>query len=218
MHRRGFSTLLASIVALALPIAGALSASAVPIPSAVYTLNAPVAFSIIGASGTINPYHLSEGDLAPLYASNTICLDGACSVPNNYSTQSWLLVRVNVTSGSLDQVSIGSLFNASTGIGYFTGLGGSAPTSGDSTTNPNTPAASFASLTGSSVPIFAVYNAGALPSGGGPFGAGATNFTVRVGGSANQVQGKMTTLIPEPTTGLLFGLGLVALGAARRRR
>jgi hypothetical protein len=207
-----------TLAVLAVALAVAAPAAATSTPNSVYTLDASVAFSIIGASGTIEAYDLSEGFLGGLYESDTVCLDGACSDPNDYSSQDWLLVRVSVTSGTLDEVSIGSLFNASTGLGYFTSLGGSSPTSGDSTTNPNTPAFSFASLSGSSAPIFAVYSAGALPSGGGPFGTGATNFTVRLGGSSNQVQGHATTLIPEPATGFLLGFGLVALSAARRRR
>ncbi len=212
------SALLPSLAACALALGWATASAATSTPNAVYTLDAPVAFSILGASGTVDAYDPgTEGVLGPLYASDTICLDGGCGDPNDFSNQDWILVRVTVTSGSIDEVGLGALFEASNGLGYFTSLGGAAPTGGDSTTNPNTPEWSFASLTGSSAPLFVVFDAGDLPTPGGPFGLGATNFDLRVGGSSDQVQGHVTTLIPEPSTGLLLGFSLLGLGHLRRR-
>lgn len=207
MHRRSYSTLLASLVALALP----LSASAIPIPAPALTLNAPVAFSITGASGTINPYLV-----VPDYATDAICLDGSCTVPNDFSNQDWILFTVSVTSGTLDEVGIGALFVNAIGLGYLANASGTAPTSGDSTTAPSTPSWLFSSLSGTSAPLFAAYADGSLPSAGGPFGVGATNFMVRLGGTAQSYMGVVTTLVPEPATALLLGSALVMLGVARR--
>lgn len=218
MYRRG-PGLLSSIVVLAFALGGPGSASATSVPNGVFTLDAQVPFSIIGASGTIDPYDPgAEGSLENQYL-NTLCLDGACGNPNDFSTQDWMVFRVTVTSGSLDEVGVGSLFQPANGVAYFTSLGGTAPTAGDATTNPNTPDWSFASLTGASAPLIAIFDAGDLPSlGGGPFGPGATNFVVRLGGSTNQVTGYVTTPIPESSTGLLVGCGLLTFAAARRRR
>ena len=209
MHRRGLSTLLASIVALALP----LSASAIPIPSDAFTLNASVAFSITGASGTINPYLI-----APNYAADAICLDGGCTVPNNFSNQDWIVFTVTVSSGTLDEVGIGALFVNAIGAGYLANAGGTVPTSANATTAPSTPSWLFSSLSGTSAPLFVAYNDGSLPSSGGPFGVGATNFMVRLGGTAQSYMGVVTTPVPEPGTALLIGCALVILGIAGRSR
>jgi hypothetical protein len=209
MHRRGLSTLLASIAALALP----LSASAIPIPSDAFTLNASVAFSITGASGTINPYLV-----VPNYAADAICLDGGCSVPNDFSNQDWIIFTVTVATGTLDEVGIGALFVNSIGAGYLANAGGTAPTSADATTAPSTPSWLFSSLSGTSAPLFVAYADGSLPSSGGPFGVGATNFMVRLGGTAQSYMGVVTTPVPEPGTALLISCALVILGVAGRSR
>jgi hypothetical protein len=202
-----------ALVTLAIGSAGATS-----IPNAIYTLDNPVAFSIIGASGTVDAYDpLVEGPLTP---ATILCLDGSCSDPNDFSNQDWMVFRVSVSSGALDQVTIGALFEGANAVAYFTGLGGQAPSSGDATTNPNSPEWLFAgaSLTTQSVPLIAIYDAGDLPSaGGGPFGVGATNFDLRLGGASDQFLGAVNTLIPEPGTALLLGLGLVVLGTSRPR-
>jgi hypothetical protein len=211
--------LLCSIAALTLSVLATGAASAASTPNAVYTLDAPLPFAILGATGTVTPYLPGiEGALGPLYTTDVICLDGGCSDPNDFSNQDWMVFRVTVLTGSLDQVTIGALFEASNGLGYFTSLGGSAPTSGDATTNANSPEWLFSSLTGSSVPLIAVYDAGDLPSaGGGPFAPGSTNFDLRLGGSADQFLGIVTTPIPEPSTGLLLGLAMLGLARWPRR-
>ena len=70
---------------------------------------------------------------------------------------------------------------------------------------------------GTSAPLFAVYANGSLPSTG-PFGTGATNFMVRLGGTANSFMGVVTTPVPEPGTALLISSALVILGVAGRSR
>jgi hypothetical protein len=192
---------------------GAVSAGAAPIPNAVYTLDDPVAFSIIGASGTVDAYY------GPIDFNDTICLDGGCGDPNDFSNQDWMIFTVTVESGTLDQVTVGALFASSIGVGYLEGTADPEPTGGNATTNPNSPEWLFASLGGTSAPLIAMYSAGALPTlGGGPFAPGATNFDLRLGGASDQFVGSVTTLVPEPTTALLVGMGLLGLGLSRRSR
>jgi len=205
---------------LAILILWVQAAAGAPIPNAIYTLDNPLSYSLIGgATGTADPY--DPGVDGALDFDDVVCLDGSCGDPNDYSNQDWIVFRVSVTANFFDQVSLGSLFQASSGVGYFTGLGGDAPSSGDATTVPNTPRWYFAggSLTTVSAPLIAFFDAGDLPSaGGGPFGPGATQIDLHSGGSSQPIVGYANTLIPEPTTGLLLGVGLVGLAGSRRAR
>jgi len=206
-----------AVIGLAL---AAVPAQATGIPNQVLTLDAQVIWDIGPASGTVDAYD-PDTEAGLQYDTNAICLDGACDPPDDFSTQDWLVFRVTVDPGeSLDQVTVGALFAGSLGLGYFDNLGGLDPTSGDSTTNPNSPEFFFSNpggLTGDSALLFAVYAAGSLPTAGGPFGLGATNFDLRFGGTSDQFVGNATTVVPEPSTALLMGLGLVGFGMARGR-
>ena len=80
MLRRGFLSL-GALAVFVLSTLSSWSAWAIPLPDPALTLNAPVPFSITGASGTINPYLV-----VPNYATDAICLDGSCTIPNDFST------------------------------------------------------------------------------------------------------------------------------------
>jgi hypothetical protein len=180
----------------------------------VYTLDSQIAFSITGASGTIDAYDpLLDGPIN--YAADGICLAGVCGGP----TQDWILFRVTVTSGSLDQVGVGALFASSVGAGYFN-IGGGTPDNADITTVPTTPVFNFTTtaLTGTSAPLFVAYPDGLPTAGGGPFGPGSTQFMVQLGGAADAFLGTVTTVVPEPGTVLLLGAGFLGLGVIGRRQ
>jgi hypothetical protein len=74
--------------------------------------------------------------------------------------------------------------------------------------------------------LFVAYGDGLLPhtpTNFGGFGDGAVSFMIEPfgGAGAGSGQGNFTTpidVIPEPTTGLLMGLGLAMLGVHGRRR
>lgn len=212
MFRPGLSSL-GALAAFLLSTLSSWAAWATPFPDPALTLNASVAFSITGATGTINPYLV-----VPDYATDAICLDGSCTIPNDFSNQDWIVFTVTVSTGTLDEVGIGALFVNAIGLGYLANASGTAPTSGDSTTAPSTPSWLFSSLSGTSAPLFVAYADGSLPSSGGPYGVGATNFMVRLGGTAESYMGVVTTPVPEPGTALLISSALVILGVAGRSR
>lgn len=181
------------------------------VPDVALTLDDPVPYSITGSSGVFEPYSFATDGVLD-FDNDAICLSGDCNVPD----QDWLIFRVDVLSGSLDETAVAALFEDSNGAGYFQGGIGTAPDSADATTNADTPNWLFTSLTGKSALLFAVYDDGLLPSGGGPFGAGATNLIARVGGSGDEELGFANTQVPEPSTALLMAVGLTCLARFSR--
>jgi len=223
----------ALFAAMVAPTAGAVTA---------YTLDGqigPVTYT--GGSVTLDP--VSSGGPDPVLNAlnlNIDCLDGVCDIV----TQDWVLFEVSVVSGSVGQVGLTLLdtflsggLNA-LGLGYLLGDGPGPIQDGSGGTDlytgtigdPDLPVFSFeangggAGITGTSLVLFVAYADGSLPHTPSQFpgGDGAVSFMVEQfgGAGAGSGQGNFTTaidVIPEPTTGLLMGLGLALLGARRRR-
>ncbi|HIG70043.1 MAG: PEP-CTERM sorting domain-containing protein [Myxococcales bacterium] len=229
---------LSSLVAGLLLLAA--TAGAAPIETA-YTLDGQVGpVTYTGGSVTLDPV-LSGGPDPFLNVSNINieCLDGSCDI----ETQDWVLFEVSVVSGNVGEVgltlldSFASGLNA-LGIGYLLG-GGPIQDGGGATDlysgniiDPDLPIFNFeangggAGVTGTSLVLFVAYGDGLLPhtpTNFGAFGDGAVSFMIAPFGGAGiqSGQGNFTTpidVIPEPTTGLLMGLGLAMLGVHARRR
>lgn len=219
--RQKFCTTLIGILA----VFPALTGSAAEIA---YTLDDPpgaAPFTAASLTGTVNPF------TGTLVATDTICLDGACDLPN----QDWLVFTVTVVTGALNDVGVGALFEGSLGLGYFVqggpvqdGTGGSDLYTGDSTSNPNLPVFTFVGsggggLTGTSLPLFVTYADGALPTPAGPFGEGATQFMItEYGGAgiASPIENVTQTIdvVPEPATAFLLSVGFLLLGIVGRDR
>jgi hypothetical protein len=230
----GFGGLVAALVLLTA------TAGAGPIETA-QTLNSQIGPLVYtGGSVTLDP--VVSGGPDPLLNAiniNIECLDGTCDI----GTQDWVLFEVSVVSGNVGEVGLtlldtfGSGLNA-LGIGYLLGGGpiqdGSAATDSYSGSifDPDLPIFNFeangggAGITGTSLVLFVAYGDGLLPhtpTDFGAFGDGAVSFMIEPfgGGGAASGQGNFATpidVIPEPTTGLLMGLGLVMLGVHGRRR
>lgn len=199
---------------LAVLVAGGLlvpSLASATVPSVSLTLDSPVNYSITGSSGTFEPYEFATDGILD-YDNDSICLDDDCSIAG----KEWLIFRVNVLSGTLDETALGPIFASAIGLGYFQGGIGSAPVSGEVTADPTSPEWQFSSLTGQSTLLFAVYDGGTLPTAGGPLGLGGAFLRARVGGSENQFAGNLTTPVPEPSTALLMALGLTCLARFSR--
>ena len=203
-----------------------------------YTIDAPLAITAGGTTATINP-------VDPLFVDNgldgfdTVCLAGACDI----LSQDWIVFSVSVTgTGSVDGLGAPLLGNpslAALGMGYFL-LGnpiqdgsGSADTYNGSLAVATTPAFNFvangggAGLTGTSLVLFVAYADGVMPHvTEAPFniwGNNVVNFMVTEYGSAAVATNHanfLTTaeVVPEPSTALLVGFGILALGAGARRR
>ena len=200
-------------VALACSIAG--SASAIEIG---FTLDDPpgsVPFSAGTASGFVNPFTGS------LNADFTICL-GVCDLEN----EDWLVFTLSVSAGAVFEVGVSALgAGNATSLGYFTPTPGSSPTS-LSLANPTVPIFQFlGGLTGTSKVLFVAYADGTLPADPNPpfpFPVGTTNFMIAEDGGAGlqtvqAVITQETEIVPEPSTALLLGLGVVLLGVYRKR-
>lgn len=228
------SVLLAVMVA---PVAGA-----APIETA-YTLNTQIGpVSYTGGSVTLDP--VVSGGPDPLLKALDLhidCLDGLCDI----EVQDWVLFEVSVVSGAVGQVGLSLLdsfasgLNAA-GLGYLRGdpVGPLQDGSGatdlytGSITDQDVPVFNFeangggAGITGTSLVLFVAYADGSLPhtpTNFGAFGDGAVSFMVEAFGGAGAAsgQGNFATpinVIPEPTTGLLMGLGLALLGVWHRRQ
>ena len=209
-------------ILLALPLAT--PASAVELGLTLDDPPGPALFTAGTATGTINPF------TGPLNANDSICLDGICDL----TTQDWMVFTVTVTAGSVNDVGIGALFESSVGLGYFlqggpvqNGSGLTDTYAGDATSVPTAPVFTFAGnagggLTGTSLPLFVAYANGALPSAGGPFGAGATQFMVTEFGGAGidspiENVTQEVNIIPEPGSGVLITWGLILFGARALR-
>jgi hypothetical protein len=210
-----------------------------PAGATLITLDAqvgPVAYT--GGSATLDPIPLGE----PLDTSNLgiDCLDGVC----DFANQDWAVFRVSVVSGDVGSVGLTLLDSLAGGLpalgmGYF--LGGGAVQDGTGGTDlytGNIPAApdsdvpvfgfeangGGAGLTGSSLALFVAFADGSLPqSPQAPFdgfGIGAVSFMVEDfgGAGAASIQGNFATVIPEPGTALLLGLGLAGLCSGRWRK
>ncbi len=193
-----------------------------------FTVDAPIAFTAGGTSGTVDPY--VGGPLNGL-APGIDCLVGACDV----TTQDWMVFTVSVTSGSLNDLGVGALFIPGVAMGYFLDGGpiqdgtGLTDTYTGSLAAPNTPTFTFlangggAGLTGTSLVLFVAYADGALPTDFPVADAGTTQFMLTEFGAAgiDGPQGTVTTevdIVPEPSTALLLFGGLLILGARSSRR
>jgi hypothetical protein len=204
--------LLALGLALACSMAG--SASAVEIA---FTLDDPpgsVPFAAGGATGFVNPF------TGILDADFTICL-GVCDIAN----EDWIVFTLSVTAGAVFDMGVASLgAGSASSIGYFTGVGGT-PTA-LSLAVPTVPVFTFSGLTGTSVVLFVAYADGTLPADPNPpfdLPVGTTNFMITEDGGAgiqtvSAIITQQTGVIPEPSTALLLGSGLLLLGARARKR
>ena len=178
----------------------------------VWTLDAPVDIVTGGnlptLDGTIDP-----APTLTLEESDAVCLDGLC----DKATQDWFIFKVSITAGSLDEISMASLFDATVGMGFFQGANTDPlafPASNRSVATD--PLWAFTGLTGMSDYLFA-----AFPDGTFPNFTGTAEFMVsEVGDAGNETFSGGTTPIelPEPSTIALVGIGLGIGWCVRRRR
>ena len=197
-------------VALACSMAGSANATEIG-----FTLDDPpgsVPFAAGSATGFVNPF------TGFLNANATICL-GVCDV----ESEDWVVFTLSVTGGAVFDMGVSALgAGSASSLGYFTGAGGT-PTA-LSLAVPTVPVFTFSGLTGSSVVLFVAYADGTLPADPFPpfpFPVGTTNFMITEDGGAGiqTVQAVITQeidIVPEPSTALLFGVGLLLFGATTR--
>jgi len=232
---------LSSVLVFAFLLAA--TANAAPIETA-YTLDGqvgPIVYT--GGSVTLDPVVSGGGD--PLLSALNLdidCLDGVCDI----LTQDWILFEVTVVSGNVGEVGL-TLFDTfasgleAEGMGYLLGggpvqdgAGGTDIYTGSVIGDPDLPIFNFEANGGgaglgvgtTTLVLFVAYGDGLLPqtpTDFGVFGDGAVSFMVEPfgGAGAGSAQGNFTTsigVIPEPTTGLLMGIGLVMLGVHSRFR
>lgn len=182
----------------------------------IYTIDDPPGvpgFSAGTATGTIEAIPAST----VLLDTDTVCLAGNCTIASLEA----MVFSVSVTGGAVNDIGVSALFINAVGLGYYKLGGPPDPSISGSLAVPSSPNFLFAGgLTGTSLPLFVTYAAGSFPQANVPFGTGAVQFMVAEFGAAglHSVIGNATTVIPEPATGLLMGLGLLLVGAGSRLR
>jgi len=184
-----------------------------------YTVSAPVAFSGAGATGFINPVASLSG--------TTLCLSGTCGTDASHD---WLVFTVTVTTGYLDEVGLarGAPAVSVQGVGHYSADPGLAPQSGS--ISPAT-LARFNYGAGvvnallnldageTSDRLFVAFTLGDLPGPGQvtPFPVAPGTISFMLSAATDFTVLGTAVLVPEPSTLLLLGGGLIALGLTGRR-
>ena len=160
--------------------------------------------------GTIDP-----APTLTLNEADAICIDGTCDA----ATQDWFIFQVNITAGSLDEISMASLFSTAEGMGFFQGSDTDpSPFPASNLSVATDPFWAFSGLTGTSDFLFAAYPDGEFPK---DFFNTAEFMVSETGDAGNETfSGGISPIeiLPEPSGLLLLGTGFLAVGWYLRRR
>ncbi len=221
------------------------SVAAVPLETA-YTLNSSVDIdygSDASVDVTLNPI-AAPPPLLDAKNSSSICLAGTCDI----QSQDWIVFTATVLQNDLDQLKVNLLDSVAgsltaLGMGYLLDGGPVQDGSGATASYTGTladvdlpqfdfrangePFAGGAGITGTTLTLFVAYADSTLPQLPQPpfniFGPGAAQFMLQPSGSAGigSNNGNFATpisVIPEPGTALLMGMGIALLSLRRRQR
>jgi hypothetical protein len=176
--------------------------------------------------GTIDP-----APTLTLNEADAVCIDlpfpnnPPCDASLDAANQDWFIFKVNITSlVSLDEISMGSLFDSALAMGFFQGANTDPDPHPPSHPGVGTdPLWTFgvlpagAGLTGMSDFLFAAFPAGTFPN----FTGQADFMVSETGDAGNQTfSGNISAIqiLPEPGGLLLLGTGVLAVGWYFRRR
>lgn len=244
MRRMLVSALGLVVVAYAVTAAPARAVTIATTVAPMLTLDSAVAVSNSGGTYTMLPISSEDLFLKQLGGSVECLGGGTCDALN----QDWIVFDVSIDSGNLGSLSVTLLDSFVTGLnavgmGYYLDGGpvqngsGSTDTYAGTLADPDVPVFSFtangggAGLTGdgnSATPdiltLFVAYADGTLPQTPSTWPPpndtpGRASFMVATFTAASGTnQGNFTTVVPEPGTGLLLGLGVALLATYGRRR